>query len=144
MIERNLTEERIYSENEIKMIDMHRQKLLLKPKLKDEEKAFDKSCKAVEDYLGWWLVAQVPLVAGAVLCFDQMPWYTQVIWAVAGTVSEGMMVYDVQKYLRAKSAFLKTKEKYSQLQEGIKACKAKLTQEEKAYLVLEEGVNLSE
>ena len=143
MIERNLTEERIYSENEIKIIDMHRQKLLLEPKLQDTEKMFGKRGDEIKSYMPTWVVAQVEFAVGFAF-LNQFPLYVQAIIVIGEVVVSGILIYDMKKYFRAKSAFLKTKEKYSQLQEGIKACKVKLTQEEKVYLVLEEGVNLSE
>ena len=143
MIERNLPEEKIYSENEIKMIDMQRQKLLLEPKLQDSEKMFGKKGDEIKSYMPGWIIFQVEFVVGVTL-FEQLPWYIQTIIIAGEVVVSGILIYDMKKYFRAKNVFLKTKEKYSQLQEGIKACKAKLTQEEKAYLVFEEGVNLSE
>ena len=143
MIERNLPEEKIYSENEIKMIDMQRQKLLLEPKLQDSEKMFGKKGDEIKSYMPGWIIFQVEFVVGVTL-FEQLPWYIQTIIIAGEVVVSGILIYDMKKYFRAKNVFLKTKEKYSQLQEGIKACKVKLTQEEKAYLVLEEGVNLSE
>lgn len=136
-------EDKMLTENEAVMINLYNQKTLLEPQLKDAEEKFGKDGEDIKNYMPMWIVAQVEFAVGFAF-LNQFPLYVQTIIVVGEAIVSAILIYDMQKYFRKKDKFLKLERKYSQVKESIKARKPKLTQEEKAYLVLEEGVNLSE
>ena len=136
-------EDKMLTENEAVMINLYNQKTLLEPQLKDAEEKFGKDGEDIKNYMPMWIVAQVEFAVGFAF-LNQFPMYVQAMIVAGEAVVSAILIYDMQKYFRKKNKFLKLERKYSQVKGAIKDCKSKLTQEEKAYLVLEEGVNLSE
>lgn len=136
-------EDKMLTENEAVMINLYNQKTLLEPQLKDAEEKFGKDGEDIKNYMPMWIAAQVEFAVGFAF-LNQFPLYVQTIIVVGEAVVSAILIYDMQKYFRKKNKFLKLERKYSQVKGSIKDCKSKLTQEEKEYLVLEEGVNLSE